>query len=81
MVIRHDMALIQFVFLNLKKNNCIYLFILTVLGPHCFTDFFLVVMSRGYSVVVEMGFSLQLLILQQSMGSTVCGLSSCGSGA
>lgn len=78
-VIRHDIALIQFVFLNFLKDNCIYLFWLCWVYTASLT--FLVVTSGGYSVVVEVGFSLQWLILLQSMSSAVCGLSSCGSQA
>ena len=70
------------------RNNFTYLFML-VLCLHC-TDFSLVVVNSGYSVVVVGGFSLWRLLLLWSRGSRAfvlasgvakCGLSSCCSGA
>ena len=52
-----------------------------VLGLRCCTGFSLVAASRGYSLFAVHGLSLQRLLLLWSMGSGMCGLSSCGSWA
>ena len=58
-----------------------YLF-LAVLGLHCCVGFSIVTASSGYSLAMIHGFSLQGLLLLQSMASrALCayGLSSCSS--
>ena len=52
----------------------IYLLFLVVLGLHCWKQPFSSRDDSGLLLVVVLGFSLQLLLLLQSMGSRVCGL-------
>ena len=57
------------------KNNFICLF-MVVLGLHCFGGLSLVMASRGYSLQ-RASFSLQWLLLLQSMGSRHTGFNQC----
>ena len=63
-------------------NIYIYIFLWgAALGLHCCTGFSLVVANRGYSSLWCAAFSLQWLLLLQSMGSRHAGFSSCGTPA
>ena len=50
-------------------------------GLHCCVQAFLIVASRGYSLLRCVGFSLWWLLLLRSMGSRYVGFSSCGTWA
>ena len=67
------------------QGECCYflktIYLLTVLSLCCCVGFSLAVASRGSSLLQWIGFSLQWLLLLWSVGSGVCGLSSCGSWA
>ena len=52
---------------------------LAVLGLRCYASFSLVVVSRGYSLLLCAGFSLQGLLMLQDTGSRAHELSNCGS--
>jgi len=51
-----------------------YVFILTVLSLHCCAGFSLVAVSRGYSSLQRVGFSLWWLLLLGSMSCRTCRL-------
>ena len=59
----------------------IYLLFLVVLGLHCWKQAFSSCNESGLLFVVVHGFSLQWLLLLQSTGCRVRGLSSCGTWA
>ena len=63
---------------SLKIYIFIYLF-LAVLSLHCFASFSLVAASGGYSLGMVCRLLIGWLLLLQSMGSRVQGLSICGS--
>ena len=50
------------------KNNLKTLFILAVLGLHCCAGFPLVVVSRGYSLVAELGLLIAVASLVAGRG-------------
>ena len=61
-------------------TNLMYLFV-AVLGLHCCRGFSLVVLSRGYSLVVVNGLLVEAASLVWSTGSRFTGFSSCSSWA
>ena len=62
-------------------NKSIYLFIFGCLGSSLLCSLSLVVVSRGYSSLWRVGFSLWWLLLLRSKGSRRAGFSSCDSGS
>ena len=61
--------------------KCNFIYLLPVLGLGCYTGFSLVAARDGATPVAVYGLLIEWLLLLQSAGSRVCGLSSCSSQA